>query len=299
MISSRKPCHIINTSSLAGLTPGDTAAYSASKAALIALSESLALECFGTNVKVSVICPAHVRSNILENSIKLSNERSGISQSSEDPVLSPEVANAKKLLELGMDPEFMAELVIKAIEEDIFYIITHPEYMPLIKARFERMHEDTIKLYDGSVDQKIIKTKSFKNESPAFMVTYPDYFIELNPNPMMQALFFASFADRNLEINVSKITPDRRLEDVSKGILAVLKFIATDIELVSNEPTNLKDGTPAYETTIDCKMVGMFRTRMVNLSVIKDENLVRVVLTGATNNFDEKLKEILYSLEFQ
>ena len=83
------------------------------------------------------------------------------------------------------------------------------------------MHEDTIKIYEGLEDQKIIKTKSFKNDSPAFTVTYPDYFIELRPNPMMQALFFASFADRNLEISISKITPNTRLEDVSKRIFSI------------------------------------------------------------------------------
>ena len=41
MLTSKEPCHIVNTSSLAGLTPGDGGPYSASKSALIALSERL------------------------------------------------------------------------------------------------------------------------------------------------------------------------------------------------------------------------------------------------------------------
>jgi NAD(P)-dependent dehydrogenase (short-subunit alcohol dehydrogenase family) len=297
MISSREPCHIINTSSLAGLTPGDTAAYSTSKSAVIALSESLALECFGTNVSVSVICPAHVRSNILENSIILSKKRSGLDQDT-NIVLSPELENAKKLLELGMDPEYMAELVVKAIEEDIFYIITHPEYIPTIKGRFERMYDDNQKLFDGLKIKKEIKSKTFQNESPKFKVTYPDYFIDLNPNPMTKASFFASFADYNLEISVTNISPKRRLEEISKRILRTLKYIATEVQIISDEVTELRDGTPAYETTIECKMVGIFRVKMVNLSVIKDEKLVRVNISTGINNYNENLKDILYSLEF-
>ena len=300
MLTSSEPCHIINTSSLAGLTPGDTAPYSASKSAVVSLSESLALECFNTNVSVSVICPAHVRSNIMENSEILSKTRSGLPQSKPEMnnISSPEVENAKKLLELGMDPETMAELVIKAIEDNIFYIITHPEYIPIIKARFERMYNDTLKLHDGLVKQQKFETNIFQNDSPAFTITYPDYFIDLNPNPMMKAIFFASYADCNLEINVSKISPKRRLDEVTKKILRNLKYIAKEIKIISDEPTNLRDGTPAYETTIECKMVGIFKVRMVNLSVIRDEKLIRVSITSGANNFNENLKDIIYSLEF-
>ena len=43
MLNSKESCHIINTSSLAGLISGDTGPYAASKSAVIALSEILAL----------------------------------------------------------------------------------------------------------------------------------------------------------------------------------------------------------------------------------------------------------------
>ncbi|MHA2009254.1 MAG: SDR family NAD(P)-dependent oxidoreductase [Promethearchaeota archaeon] len=300
MLVSSEPCHIINTSSLAGLVTGDTAIYSASKAAIIALSERLALECFSSNVNISVLCPAQVRSNIIENSMSLSRERSGLPPLDKDTnnVLNSEAENAKKLLELGMDPEFIAELVIKAIEEDIFYIFTHPEYIPSLKARFERISNDTLKLYEGLVDRQKYKMKIFQNDSPAFKVSYPDYFIDLKPHPMSKAIFFASYADSNFEINISKISPNRPLEATTKKILRNLKYIAQNIEVISEEPLNLRDGTPAYETTIECIMVGIFKVRMVNLSVIKDDKLIRITITSGTNNFQEGFKDILYSLEF-
>lgn len=295
MIKSREPCHIVNTSSLAGLTPGDSGPYSATKAAVIAISERLVLECFGTNVNVSVICPAQVRSNIVENVDILSENREGIW----NPTPSgPEFENAKKLINLGLDPEVMAEMVVKAIENDIFYIVTHPEYIPLIKSRFENIYEDTLKLHDGYEDKQEGNTKTFQNDFPGFNVTYPDYFVELNPSPISKAIFTASYADINLEINVSTISPKRRLEELPKKIVRGLMIMTKEIETISDKPTNLRDGTPARETIFEYKVVGLFKTRSMHLSAIRDGKWIRIVISAAANNLSEKLKEILYSLEF-
>ncbi|MHA2390497.1 MAG: SDR family NAD(P)-dependent oxidoreductase [Promethearchaeota archaeon] len=299
MLNSREPCHIINTSSLAGLVTGDTAVYSTSKSAVVALSERLELECFNTNVRISVLCPAHVRSNIIESSEMLSRVQSEQPEPALESSYSPEFENQKKLLEMGMDPDAMAELVIKAIEEDIFYIFTHPEYLPSLKGRFERIYDDTLKLYNGVIEQQKYETNIFQNDSPAFTVTYPDYFIDLNPvNPLSKAIFYASYADRNIEIIISKISPKRRLDELTKKILRNLNYFAKEINIISEEPSNLKDGTPAYETTIEYKVIGIFKVRTVYLSVIKDEKWIRISISSEANNFDERLKDILYSLKF-
>jgi hypothetical protein len=142
------------------------------------------------------------------------------------------------------------------------------------------------------------KTKTFRNDSPGFGVTYPDYFIELNPSQISKAIFTASYADLNLEINVSTISPKRRLEELPKKIVRTLQIVTTEIETISDEPTKLKDGTPARETIFEYKVVGLFKTRSMHLSVIKDGKWIRVVISAAANNLNEKLKEIIYSLEF-
>ena len=70
MIKSRVPCHIVNISSMSGLiTAANTQPYPASKFAVVAISESLALECFlqRTKVGVSVVCPGNVNTNIGKN----------------------------------------------------------------------------------------------------------------------------------------------------------------------------------------------------------------------------------------
>ena len=296
MIKSGQPCHIINTSSLAGLTPGDSGPYSASKTAVIAISERLVLECFGTNVGVSVICPAQVRSKIVENADILSKEREDIWQ--ETPSGS-EFENAKKLIDKGMDPEVMAEMVIKALENDIFYIVTHPEFIPLIKSRFENIYEDTLKLHEGYEDKQTDKTKTFRNELPRFSVTYPDFFVELNPSPISKAIFTASYADINFEVNVSTISPKRRLEEVPKRIIRGLKILTKEIEMISDKSTTLKDRTPARETIFEYKVVGLFKSRGMHLSVIKDGKLIRIVISAAANNLTKNLKDIVYSLKFE
>jgi hypothetical protein len=236
-----------------------------------------------------------VRSNIVENVDILSENREDLLKLTPS---GPEFENAKKLIDLGMDPEVMAEMVVKAIENDIFYIVTHPEYIPLIKSRFENIYEDTLKLHDGYGDKQEVKTKTFRNDSPGFNITYPDYFIELNPSIISKAIFSASYADLNLEINVSTISPKRSLEELPKKIVRGLKIMTNEVEIISDKPTNLRDGTPARETIFEYKVAGLFKTRSIHLSAVRDGKWIRIVISAAANNLNEKFKEIVYSLEF-
>jgi short-subunit dehydrogenase len=59
--------HIVNTASLAGLTPSPgNVAYAATKHAVVGLSNSLRAESAHLGVRVSVLCPGFVRTAILE-----------------------------------------------------------------------------------------------------------------------------------------------------------------------------------------------------------------------------------------
>ena len=148
MVESNIPCHIVNTSSLAGLLSGILVPYSVTKHAVVALSEYLFRTLKDTNVGVSVLCPGYVRTELMENTEKLSKQRSGASLFTKDKLrsMNVDVEAIEKDFETGMDPDIVAEKVIKAIEEDIFYIVTHPEFVPYIQNRFERIKEDSKKL---------------------------------------------------------------------------------------------------------------------------------------------------------
>ena len=134
-------CHIINTSSSAGLIVGSfSAPYSVTKHAVVALSESmyLALQQRNSMVKVSVLCPGMVRTNIAEveshRPAELCNE----------PVeLTPErqagLTAFKAALAASMPPDQVADIVFDAIEKEQFYILTHPEWTEVIQLRTDKL----------------------------------------------------------------------------------------------------------------------------------------------------------------
>lgn len=60
--------HIVNTASFAGLAGAPSImSYGVSKAAVVSLSEQLRAEVHGHGIKVSVLCPAFFRTNLLES----------------------------------------------------------------------------------------------------------------------------------------------------------------------------------------------------------------------------------------
>jgi short-subunit dehydrogenase len=148
MLESNIPCHIVNTSSDFGLVAGSLAPYSITKHAVVALSECLSLELSNTNVGVSVLCPGWVKTDLLKNTQHLSQQHSGVleltSEIFESLNLSKE--EVENSFRTGLSPDLIAEKVIKAIEEDIFYIITPPDFLDSIKARFDKINENATRL---------------------------------------------------------------------------------------------------------------------------------------------------------
>jgi NAD(P)-dependent dehydrogenase (short-subunit alcohol dehydrogenase family) len=148
MLESDNPSHIVNTSSDFGLGAGSLAPYSITKHAL---SESLHGQLSKSNVGVSVLCPGWVKTDLLKNTEYLGRQRSGVLE------LTPEVFESlylsKKGVEngfrTGVEPDLIAEKVIKAIEEDVFYIITPREIIQSAQARIDMMNENTTRL-DGN-----------------------------------------------------------------------------------------------------------------------------------------------------
>ena len=65
---SNRPRGIINVASAAAFAAAPTmAAYNVSKAGVLSLSETLAAELSGSSVKVTVLCPTFVKTNIIES----------------------------------------------------------------------------------------------------------------------------------------------------------------------------------------------------------------------------------------
>lgn len=142
MLAQNTECHIVNTSSAAGLIVGSgSAPYAVTKHAVVALSESLYLTLQQRNslVKVSVLCPGVVRTNIIANS-----ERNRPADLRDEPVATtPEMeagrAALRAALDAGMPPLLVADVVFTAIKNEQFYILSHPEWTEVIQLRTDKL----------------------------------------------------------------------------------------------------------------------------------------------------------------
>ena len=141
MLAQNTECHIINTSSAAGLiVGGGSAPYAVTKHAVVALSESLYLSLQQRNslVKVSVLCPGLVRTNIANTEShrpsELRNELVTMT-----PEMQSGLAAFRAVMETGMPPLQVAEVVFDAIKEERFYILPHPEWTEVIQLRTDKL----------------------------------------------------------------------------------------------------------------------------------------------------------------
>ncbi len=306
MLASNEPCHIVNTSSMAGLLSGDNSPYPVSKFAIVAISEALALDCFDTNVGVSVVCPGRVNTNIINNTRMLRETRPGTWQPPAEMIEESEIGkeNMNRILARALAPEKLAEMVIKAIENDIFYVLTHPEYIPLVKSRYERIYEDILRLHEGIEAKSEKKSRIFKCDAPIFSIAYPESFIELKPNPMnfpVNEPVLVASKEPGIDLLIfafKSSTNDRPLAETVQDIAKRIEERAREINITSNEPATLRDGTTAYESVIEYKYLGIFKIKSIHLSVLKDDHQIVISIYANANYYNDDLRDILYSLEF-
>jgi len=137
--------HVVNVSSLAGLAGAPfLGPYVASKHAVVGLSESLAAELAmaGSAIRVSVVCPGHVRSRISESD---RNRPAGFAAVSRTPpdVLARIRAGFDQALGAPMAPDDLANRVLAGIENDEFLILTHPELNGQVRSRLAAVDRAT------------------------------------------------------------------------------------------------------------------------------------------------------------
>ena len=138
MIGQGQPGHIVNTASILGMVVHwpRSASYVASKFAVVGLSEALALELQETAIGVSVVCPSTVDTQIYESErnrpAHLTVDRAPIDLRKRMAAIAPDWLKA----------EDVSARVLRAVEEDIFYVFTHPEAAQWMDARFERIRRD-------------------------------------------------------------------------------------------------------------------------------------------------------------
>tara|TARA_B100000029_G_C17599934_1_gene965404 strand:- start:2486 stop:3319 length:834 start_codon:yes stop_codon:yes gene_type:complete len=139
MTAQRSEGHIVNTGSIAGfLSYYFSAPYQVTKHAVTALTENLhhTLTGMESKIKVSLLCPAWVKTQIMDSHRNRPSDMHDPTKVPMPSVLQEEIEKFRGLVEQGMAPKKVAELVFKGMMEEQFYIFTHPEMGPYIQKRF-------------------------------------------------------------------------------------------------------------------------------------------------------------------
>ena len=143
MLRQDTEAHVVNTASMAGLLASPySAIYNVTKFGVVALSESLQQELAIVNakVRVSVLCPAWVNTNIADA------DRNRPADAPPPRALTPEQQAmqevGRQMLASGLAPERVADIVLDAIRAELFYVLTHPEWKVAVRERMENILED-------------------------------------------------------------------------------------------------------------------------------------------------------------
>lgn len=122
--------HLVNTASLAalGAMPG-MGPYCASKHAVLAVSEGLANELAmqGSGVKVHVLCPGFLKTQIADSTRNWLPKLGPAPEEKTDEVSLMMRQMLDDAVEQGLPPETLADALLEAMEQDRFFVTTHPD----------------------------------------------------------------------------------------------------------------------------------------------------------------------------
>jgi len=125
--------HIVNTASIAGLVSGaGSEPYSATKYAVVAMSEGWAQQLAPTGVGLSVLCPGYVRTRIASSA---RNRQDRYGEHADDGFAGAGTAVAHAVDE-GLDPGVVGKRVVEAVRNGDLYIFTDPRFREIVEYRF-------------------------------------------------------------------------------------------------------------------------------------------------------------------
>jgi NADP-dependent 3-hydroxy acid dehydrogenase YdfG len=126
MLASGLEGHIVNTASMSAFValPG-TGIYCTTKMAVRGLSECLQMDLAQTKVRVSLLCPGAVNTNIHEAMLTRPEKYQATGYYGADPEV---FKRLKEVISVGLEPTTLAEHVLKAVRNDEFYVLPYPEF---------------------------------------------------------------------------------------------------------------------------------------------------------------------------
>ncbi len=143
--------HVINVASLAGMVaPPRMEPYTATKFAVVAMSEGWAQQLAPHGIGVSVLCPGFARTRIHESfrnkpaKYGAAETASGLGQSREE---------GAALVNGGIDPDIVGDRVVEAMKAGELYIFTHREAQAFLELRFQGI----IDAYKRAKNSEVLK----------------------------------------------------------------------------------------------------------------------------------------------
>ena len=120
---------IVNTASVGGFLAGPgLGLYCASKFAVVGLSQSLRAELAPHSIGVSTLCPAAVRTRLIDADRNRPSELARSGGGAE---------RMRSKVDSGMDPDEVGSCVVRGIRSDAAYIFTHPGFRDALDGHFQ------------------------------------------------------------------------------------------------------------------------------------------------------------------
>jgi NAD(P)-dependent dehydrogenase (short-subunit alcohol dehydrogenase family) len=129
--------HIVNTASMAGMiSPPGMEPYTATKFAVVAMSEGWHGQLAPLDIGVSVLCPGFVKTRIHESGRARQDKYGGVG---DVDALGNGPSEAAQMVLNGIDAEIIGKRVLEAVKDNELYIFTHPEMKAFAEARFNNI----------------------------------------------------------------------------------------------------------------------------------------------------------------
>lgn len=135
--------HIVNVASIAGLiSPGLMGAYNVSKHAVVAHTESLYhdLAKIEPRVAASVLCPGFTPTGISKSHISRPADMQNLERPTDSMIQAQQMID-KAVSSGKLTAVDVANITFDAIRDKQFYILTHQNFMKLVKARLDDIAE--------------------------------------------------------------------------------------------------------------------------------------------------------------
>ncbi|MEM7280021.1 MAG: SDR family NAD(P)-dependent oxidoreductase [Pseudomonadota bacterium] len=131
---------LLNVASMAGMGGVPySGVYTASKSAVVALTEAWAAELGSDDIHVSVLCPGFVHTRIYASG--RNRQARFESHAPVSPQAEQRKNSAAELVKNGIDPSIVGQRVIEALNAGELYIFTHAKYRDVIQQRSSAIDE--------------------------------------------------------------------------------------------------------------------------------------------------------------